>query len=81
MSTLFSQKYNTNFLNIVNAQPSTAISCVAAKKFKQKNINVKNVVLGSSVNTSQLLMFIPKNNRKKPEIIIKNPSIKTKLIK
>lgn len=52
---------------MVNAQPSTAISCVAAKKFKQKNINVRNVRFGFSVNTSQSLMFIPKNNRKKPE--------------
>lgn len=46
-------QYNTNFFNIVSAQPSTAMSCVAANILEKKNTHTKFNIFGFPLSGSQ----------------------------
>lgn len=52
-------KNNTNFFNIVNAQPSTTISCVAAKIFAKKNTITNFSMSGFRVSGNHSSILLP----------------------
>jgi hypothetical protein len=51
--------YNTDFFSIVNAQPSTAISCVADRNIIEKKIITSAVIFGFSFSGKNVSMFRP----------------------
>lgn len=71
---MFSVSFNTTLYlhyldKIVRAQPSTAMSCVAARKLSAKKTAVMMVTLGASADPSpkRVLMFDDKISIKKPK--------------
>lgn len=65
-------QHETNLDNIVKAQPSTAMSCVAARKFRKTNMTVKVTMLTAPLSPAlvsspkRVFTCVDKNNMKRP---------------